>query len=175
MAEIIREALRKTTRDGRTAIVTIERFENGGGLCTVARREGQQLGSHCGPHHFAPNLPAGYVAAIGRLALTQAEADQVSTAWQEAIAALPRDLHAERRSLGLRIAGATDQWTADRAAAMDAEDEEPTMVAVERDRANEARIEEAVAALAAFDAEHPEVRAEVERRRDEQVARHMWD
>jgi hypothetical protein len=168
--------LTKTLTDGRTAIVIIEPAPGGGVLAAVARVDGVELGSHCGPHHLAPNMPDGYVAAIGRLLLTAEEAAQMEAAYRAAEAAQPADpltgLLAERERLVAAVEGYTDQWTDDRSATFHAGDHPNPFAA---DARNEQLINDAEAALVAFDAAHPEVVAAVRAERDAAMRRHLGD
>ena len=150
--------LTKTLRDGRKATVTIG--DSGGRVCLTARIIGAgPLGSHAGPTHEATGgAPAGY-RAVGKLALTPDEADAVDAAYRAAVAALPRDLRVERDTLVSRINAAEAVWADDRAAAWDRFDGGGNPF--RHDAANEARITERRDALATFDAEHPEIVAEV--------------
>jgi len=150
--------LTKTLRDGRKATVTIG--DSGGRVCLTARIVGAgPLGSHAGPTHEATGgAPAGY-RAVGKLALTPDEADAVDAAYRAAVAALPRDLRVERDTLVSRINAAEAVWADDRADAWDRFDGGGNPL--RHDAANEARITERRDALATFDAEHPEIVAEV--------------
>jgi len=150
--------LTKTLRDGREATVTIG--DSSGRICLTARIVGAgPLGSHAGPTHEATGgAPAGY-RAVGKLALTPAEADTVDAAYRAAVAALPRDLRGERDTLINRINAAEDASADDRADAWDRFDGGGNPF--QHDASNEARIAERRDALAAFDAEHPEIAAEV--------------
>jgi Spy/CpxP family protein refolding chaperone len=142
-------ALTKQTRAG-VATVTIQHSATAG-LATIATlTDGTTLGRHCGPHHAAVGLPDGYVAAIGRLALTQDEADQITAAYQAATDALPRDLHAEREQLVDAANAAEHTYAAERAAAVDG----GTFAAylADGDANMKARVE---------DARHPETAAEL--------------
>lgn len=163
-------ALTKTLRDGRTARVTIHQDGSGSGTVWVTSWRGDEgLGSHCGPHHAKPGLPTGYVAAIGKLALTQDEADTVKAAYDEFVAALPRDLHSERRGLVAAVLEAQDRWSDTRTANWDRFDGSGNPFSA--DNANEQRITAAIEMLAGFDHDHPEVKAAVDARRDVDVRR----
>ncbi len=150
-------ALTKTLRDGREATIAVGAIY--GRVCLTARIGREQISCHAGPTHEATGgAPAGY-RAVGKLALTPGEADTVDAAYHAAVAALPRDLRAERDTLINRINAAEAAWADDRAAAWDRFDGGGNPF--RHDAANEARITERRDALAAFDAEHPEIVAEV--------------
>jgi len=150
--------LTKILRDGREATVSVG--DSGGRVCLTARIVGAgPLGCHTGPTHEATGgAPAGY-RAVGKLALTPNEADTVDAAYRAAVAAQPRDLRGERDTLVNRINAAEGAWADDRAAAWDRFDGGGNPF--RGDAANEVRIHEHRDALAAFDAEHPEIVAEV--------------
>lgn len=159
--------LTKTTRDGRTATVTLDVIR--GGVTLTSRVGGKEIGSHVGPTHaVAGNAPEGY-RGVGRLAITADEADIVDTAYHAAVAALPRDLRAERDALVDWINAVEDGAADDRAAAWDRFDGGGNPF--RGDKAAEQRIADARARLTEVDAEHSEVAAQVEVERREMVQR----
>lgn len=159
--------LTKTLRDGRIATVAVT-VEDGAVVVTT-RRDGKELHSGWTPPRHRPGLPEGHVAAVGPLALTQAEADTVQAAYDQAEASLPRDLHAERRALVGAVLTAEDVWSDTRAYEHDHSDGSGRQF--RHDAANEQRIKDAQGALCTFDAEHPEIKAEVDAKRAQDVER----
>lgn len=154
------QALSKKLRNGATATVTIQTI--GGSLCTVATVAGKTVGTHAGAHHAITNRPAGlpaeYVAAIGQLMLTQAEADQISAAYRAAVAP---DLAEDRRQLLSAWDAEYDAW----------QTKTERNYAQGRGPASTAKRDAARAALDAFDAAHPEIVAESAERMTVNVAR----
>jgi hypothetical protein len=169
-----REALSKTLRDGRTAVVTVAHHPPHG-VATTLRIDGKQAASHLGPHHAAPKAALaahpGYVCAIGPMLLTTDEAAQIKAVYDEVCATVPPDLDMARWHL---------------VTALDIAEQEPGIRAAERmdsgDYANpfgteaevaedERRIREAAEALAAFDAGHPEIAAKAAAERERAVQR----
>ncbi len=159
-------ALEKTLRDGRRATVTV----TPGGR-TQSWIEGELLGSHYGPHHwFArdPGIPEEYVAAVGPLLLTAEEAAQVQAAYDR-VRVIKRDLDTERDLLVRSLAGAEDDWAHARADRLDSGDwADPLAI----DPVHEARVEEAAAALVAFDTAHPGIVARRRARDHDAMLRH---
>jgi len=153
-----RTALIKTLRDGRTAVVTVKVIGYLHSASTTVTIDGEEIGSHLGPHHAAPKAALakypGHVAAIGPMLLTAEEAAQVEAVYREVLATIPPDWRGRREELVRAIRGAEEDlhdYLADR---MDSGDyPDPFGGAEEYER----RIDDAVAALRAFDAEHPEV------------------
>lgn len=152
--------LTKPLRNGDTATVTIS------GRTVTAWRGTQKLASHYGPHHRAANPPAGYVAAIGPLMLTQDEADQVEAAWN-AQPAPTKSLPAQRELLVASVQAENNALIDYRAIAWDRRDGGTDPYPLEAQ--HEARIAEARKSLAAFDAEHPEVVVAVRIQRDADI------
>lgn len=157
-------ALTKTLRDGRTATVTVT-TDNHGVVYTEATVDGKSLGSHVGPHHRRPNLPAGHVAAVGRLALTPEEAAYVEDAYRTARATastLPVPLTEQRHRLNdILRAAVLDRSEAQESAWDDFDGGgNPFSLHPGFDQA----IETAQRGLTQFDRAHPEIReAEVQR------------
>lgn len=161
-------ALTKTTSDGRAAIVTMTPTE------TRVTVDGKDFGGGGGPYESLPpvgKFPAGAVARIGRVALTQPEADELRRQWDELAPLRPRDLRGERSMLVAAVRGAENQWHYGHSRRMDSGEYADPFAP---DAANEAAIEEASCALAAFDAEHPEIVAAIKRELDERTQRAMW-
>lgn len=155
-------ALTKTTHNGQTAQIVIH-TDGQPYPYTVALLDGRDVGHHGGAYHAAPTgtgAPAEYVAAVGKILLTQDEADQVRRAYDQVSALLPPDPHAardERDGLARELAGAIEDKAIDRAERWEHGDVNPFAADSEHDAA----IERARTALADFDAEHPEVLDEI--------------
>ncbi|MBF6333582.1 hypothetical protein [Nocardia transvalensis] len=162
-------ALTKTLSDGRTAVVTVTP------TITKVHVDGTEYGSHMGPHHAfvrRPGIPDNIVAAIGRVLLTADEAAQVQAVWDQAQAQRPRDLRGERAALAHQLRCAEQEWSAAHNRRMDEGDWPDPF---HDDAANERAITAARDALTAFDAEHPEIAAQLAADRDAAIARRMWD
>lgn len=161
-------ALTKTTHNGRTAQVIIHQNENlPHHAYTVALLDGRHIGHHGGAYHAAPTnagAPAQYVAAVGKLLLTQDEADQVRRAYDAFCRDLPANPNAardERDRLARELDGAREDKRIDQAERWERGEVNPFA----DDAAHDATIERAHAALSAFDAEHPEVLEQIEAER----------
>lgn len=166
-----RVALTKTLRDGRTATVTVTAIGYLHAANSTVWIDGKEAGSHMGAHHAAPqsvlDKAPGHVAAIGPLLLTAEEAAQVEAVYREVQASIPPDLDGARRRLADALDGAEMDLGINAAERMDAGYANPFAGAAE----DEQRITGARAALAAFDAEHPEIAAKIAAGRGEAARR----
>jgi hypothetical protein len=167
-----RVAFTKTLRDGRTAIVTVA-VNSIRMTYTTIRIDGKEAGSHVGPHHAAPKpalAKAGpeYVAAIGPLLLTADQCAQIEAVYNEVRAMVPPDWTARRELLASAIRGAEEDLHGYLADRFDSGDYPNPFAGAEK---YEGRIEQAVAALAAFDAEHPEIAVQAAEYRSAAVQR----
>ncbi|MGW5384014.1 hypothetical protein [Nocardia sp. NPDC003963] len=163
-------ALRKTLPDGRSAVVSVL-----AGGSTVVHVDGQEYGSHCGPHHAfyrQPGTPDEYVAAIGRVLLTAQEAEQIETVWAQVRSEAPRNLRSERAALVDQVAAAEHTWSAQHNQRLDEGDWADPFGT---DEANEAAIAAARTELAEFDRRHPELVADLASERRAALLRRMWD
>lgn len=157
-AEEGRVALTKELRDGRTAVVTVTPIDYLHSAATTVTIDGNEAGRHLGPHHAiaSPSFREAhpeFVAAIGPLVLTAEEAAQVEAVYREVSATIPPNLDFEREQLVSALNSASLEPAIRAAELMEADAADPF-----REQAGlERRIMEARAALAAFDAEHPEV------------------
>lgn len=135
---------------GKMLVVHVEGFQAATGAPGVLSRS--QLAK----------LPAGYTHILGNVPLLAAEV----AAYTAAAVELPRDLHAERRALVLAHNAIADELDAARARAFDAADEVAPLTSPELDAA--------AAALDAFDAAHPEIKAALDAERAAAVERNRW-
>lgn len=158
MTDAGRVAFTKTLRDGRTAVVTVA-VSSINLTYTTVRIDGKEAGNHVGPHHAAPKAALaahpGYVAAIGPLLLTADECAQIEAVYNEVRATVPPDLDFARERLVIALDGAEMDKGINAAERFDKDYANP--FGGPEAEADERRITEALAALAAFDAEHPEV------------------
>jgi hypothetical protein len=170
--------LTKTSADGRSIEIRIH----------VERGLAIVVGYLAGQQHAAGLTTLGrpvaikgqsYVASVGKLALTQAEADTVRAACRAAELATPEGqaaalraeataLRAERRMLVVEVNGALDDT---RQARERGSDEDLGNIPDYDSR----EYREALARLAAFDAAHPEVKAAIKAEREADRIRHQWD
>lgn len=104
---------------------------------------------------------------VVKLGLTTAEAEAIEAAFRAACAPSLRD---QRSALSLKLQGLRDDQTAafERGHASDGS------AAYAAAQAFDGRIAEAERALEAFDAEHPEVMAEIRAEKAERAARNTW-
>lgn len=107
-------------------------------------------------------VPAGYTHIIGSVPLLT---DEIA-AYNAATVAQPRNLHAERRDLVLAHNAIAAELDAARRRAWDAADEVVPL--------NSAELDAARAAIAAFDAAHPEVKAAIDADRNDTAERNRW-
>lgn len=159
----------KTLTDGRTATVDIVTQNRGPRMrpmvYAIAFVDGKKLDDmNVTPIWRRPaGLPPEYTAKIGALMLTTAEAafiqDKVQAAWSTPT------LFEQRTSLVERVSDAGDDWTDAKNTCMEG--------GGDWDAANAAGevYTEALATLDAFNAEHPEIIAELEAERSERVRR----
>jgi hypothetical protein len=167
------DAFTKTLRDGRTAVVSVA-VSSLNMTYTTIRIDGEEVGSHVGPHHAAPKealKAAGpeYVAAIGPLLLTAEQAAQIEAVYNEVRATIPANLNFAREQLVRAVNIAGDAWAAAQAAAQDND----TMGSYYAgpDARHQDAIAKAEQALADFDAAHPEIAAGLRRQREADVIR----
>ncbi|WP_435108089.1 hypothetical protein [Nocardiopsis synnemataformans] len=172
-------ALTKAVRDGRTATVEVVHTQQAlphgrrdDSVQLVARLDGEQVGTSTALSH-PRNLPDGFVASIGVLALTQAEADQVEAVLSQVKAGVPEDLWETRAHLVERLSAARDIAADAVGRAHDAGALDPYLSPRgDRDR-HERDIADAQRALAEFDARHPQVVADLRAQRADDVQRWM--
>jgi len=170
-----REALVKTLRDGRTAVVTVEPVGYLHTAATILRIDGNEAGSHLGPHHAVARETLarypGHVAAIGPMLLTEDEAAQIKAVYLEVAATIPPDLDAARDRLADELNAAGQEPGLRAAGRMDSGDYGNPFGTEAENAEDERRIAAAAAALGTFDAEHPEIAAKARARRDAAVQR----
>ena len=167
-------ALTKTLRDGRTAVVTVAHHPPHG-VSTTVRIGGEEAASHLGPHHLPPlaarQAHPDHPAAIGILLLTASEATQIEAVYREVLATVPPNLDFERERLVTALDVAEQEPGIRAAERMDSGDYAHPFGTEAETREDERRTREAAEALAAFDAEHPEVAARAAAGREAAVQR----
>lgn len=164
-------ALTKTTSDGRTVTISVVADPTKAlGLHYEAHMDGEKIGNSAAIARPL-NLPEGAAGSIGRACLTAEEVAQVKEVADRVRAELPRDLEGERYILAVRRDAARHALAQAKAAAYDEGEpqvfhsrQEPALAQAER------RAEEA---LAAFDAEHPEVLQGIRERREADLQRRL--
>ena len=162
-----RTVLTKTTRDGRSVTVTVETdpANTEARVLLAAYVDGQRAASSTGLARHAA-LPAGAVAAVGKVAFTVEEAAQIEAALEATKAALPRDLRAERRALVSQVHATEGTWTDARAAAHN--DGDLNQHFAHREEPLKAAADQARAELDDFDGQHPEVAEAIRAEKEEQ-------
>ncbi|MFY7068942.1 hypothetical protein ACOQFV_24055 [Nocardiopsis changdeensis] len=169
-------ALTKRTRDGRTVRVevvhTVRPTDLGrqDDVVLIASLDGVELGRGWALTH-PRDLPAGATAALGRAAFTAAEAAQIEAALKAVRSTVPPNLEQARAHLVEALRAAQDIATEAAGRAHDAGELDPYLSPRGDSGRHEQAVTDALQALEAFDREHPELVAALERRRRQDVLR----
>lgn len=176
------EVLELRTPSGKQVVVEVGERETGAYLTRI-EVDGKTYCGNGEVYDPPKGAPAGVVGAISTSGGPKIGLDEPSArALREAIERRranpsPRMLAArkwrEREGLVARVAAAEGAWHDRRARAWERGDERGTFVGSEAEAADR-KIEEARAALRAFDERHPEVRERLERERSRAAADALW-
>jgi len=126
----------------------------------------------------AEHASKGYTHVLANICLTASEAEALAAEAEAARAiylASPDGLHAQRAELVSQVGEWMDTWHELHQQAITQMSATGTARLTARVDAASAEADRARAALAAWDAAHPEVLAQIEQQRQADVARHMWD
>jgi hypothetical protein len=173
MPDTGRVTFTKALPDGRTATVTVKAISHLHSASSTLAVDGQVVTEHLGPYHAVNRLTAAsrpeLVAQLGPLGFNAEEAAQVKAAWQEIADTTGPDWDLQRQQLVAAVNGAEQEAGAGAAGRFDNGHPDP-WDGPEARREKQA-LDGAIAALAAFDREHPEAAARAAAERDKAVQR----